>query len=322
MGDLVEVHALVDEDQEASVAHFADESRPELEEVVPVIVVDDDGNGHTQLGSSLGLGGVLASEPAQAGRHLQAGDLTVLPVGLVVSGDDPGEVEAAHQKLQLPHGVADLAGHEVVEAGVVGGDAGGHQLVLHHTDPAGDELGERAAVGGGLGGQILHQLPVGSHTRAAASVESPFGGQIRVGGDEIPLQGVAANELDEEALTATVAADEEAHGAAAPVDLLQVGEERGDLVLTADGDVGRSCAGHHARRHGGQERAQHAAGDFYLIQIGIFHIFTPFIGLGKKFRVTVQSGVQILGVTVCLTKQIDSFSLAGAHTGAPLPSIL
>ena len=111
------------------------------------------------------------------------------------------------------------------------------------------------------------------NARIADGTGAPiYNGAVGVSGDEIPLQGVAADELDEEALTASVAADEKAHGAAAPIDLLQIREECGDLVAPSDGDIRRARARHDTGRNRGQKRPQHTARHFYLILIGVFHI--------------------------------------------------
>ena len=61
VGDLVQVHELVHEHDQALVARATQEAREELEVVVPVGISDDDA--HTELASGLGLGAVLRAKP-------------------------------------------------------------------------------------------------------------------------------------------------------------------------------------------------------------------------------------------------------------------
>ena len=63
VGNLEEVHELVDEHEQALVAGTGEELGEKLEVVVPVVIRDDDVD--AQLGLGLGLGAEFAAQPAQ-----------------------------------------------------------------------------------------------------------------------------------------------------------------------------------------------------------------------------------------------------------------
>ena len=103
---LVDVHKLVDEDEHPRIARLPQEKRKELEIFVPIVVRDDDAD--TEVAPCLGLGRVLAAEPA---RHLRAFLIVPVHIRAVVHREQPRKVKAVHEVVQTVDDLPDTPLH-------------------------------------------------------------------------------------------------------------------------------------------------------------------------------------------------------------------
>ena len=242
VGDLVEVHELVDEHDEALVAGPHEELGEELEVLVPGVV--GDAGVDAQLAARLGLGAELAAQPLDDGRLAL---LVPLQAGLVVEPQHLREVKAADE-------LAD-GGELLCEGGL------GVRLLAQRRDPAVEHELERAALGAGLGGEVADELAVGGEPLALPALEATLGGEVGVRHHEAVAHRVRADGLQQEALARAVAAHEEAEARAAVAHELEVVQERLDLPLAAHGDVGQADARDDASLEGVDDDRRYALGN-------------------------------------------------------------
>ena len=224
---------------------------------------------------------VVSAQPAQAGALAR---VVSLGVGAVIGGEDVREIKAAHKEFQLLHRFRHTAVQLGGEAFVLGRDSARGDVVLKSRDPARNHARQSAAVGRGFGGKVFHQFAVGCNAASAAAVQAALGGEVCIRRQKAAFQRVAADQLNQKAFAASVSADQKAHRAAAVVDRFQVGEQRRDFVLSADGKVGRARARDNARRNRREKRGQDSPGNLPDVGIGVlFHISLLSV-LRREFR--------------------------------------
>src|SRR5690606_24507462 len=102
--------------------------------------------------------------------------------------------------------------------------------------PAVEHRLQRAAVGAGAAAEVLDELAVGGHALVLGAGQAALGAEVGVGHHEVALHGVVAHELQQEALAAAVAAGDDAERRGARLDVIEVLQQGGDLVLAADHD--------------------------------------------------------------------------------------
>ena len=222
----------------------------------------------TEKPSSLRASVLVENSPAGALARVVS-----LGVGAVIGGKDVREIKAAHKEFQLLHRFRHTAVQLGGEAFVLGRDSARGDVVLESRDPARNHARQSAAVGRGFGGKVFHQFAVGRNAASAAAVQAALGGEVCVRRQKAALKRVAADQLNQKAFAASVSADQKAHRAAAVVDRFQVGEQRRDFVLSADGKVGRARARDNARRNRREKRGQDSPGNLPDVGIGVlFHI--------------------------------------------------
>ena len=129
----------------------------------------------------------------------------------VISGQHAGEIKAADEEFQLTK----FRENTLVESNAKCLRLGVKRLpakfTLQGRVPAGDDTRESPPVGRGLGGEILHQLAIGGDAAASRAVKTALGRKIGIGSEKITLEGIAADELHQKALTTAIAADQKAH---------------------------------------------------------------------------------------------------------------
>ena len=155
VGNLIQIHELVDEHQHTLVAAADQKTRDELNVVVPVVIADD-GRG-AQLGASLALGTVFAADPFGHAAH---GFFVALGYGRAIAAEHAGEVEAVDHFLERGQlGIDD----RLVDVGVRG-------------DPAIKNKVERTALGARLGRYIAYELAVGGKALPLPALQTALGG--------------------------------------------------------------------------------------------------------------------------------------------------
>src|SRR5262245_54398022 len=101
-------------------------------------------------------------------------------------------------------------------------------------NPAFDDVRKRAAFGPGAGREVTHQLCVEVAGLAAGTVQAALERDISLRDDELSLECDGSRQIEEEALTGPISADDESNACPALFDPLKVGEECADLVETTD----------------------------------------------------------------------------------------
>ena len=256
VGNLVQVHELIDKHNQTRVARALEEARKQLDVVVPVVVADDDV--HAQVGLGLGTGAVLAAKPPyNIGLRVVVG----LHVGAEIHGEQACEVIAVHHVLQLANdhvdALLDLGSKRGVGRVCQVEAAFARHLHLHVGNPAVKDERERAALGTRLGGKVADKLSIGGQALALRTLQATLGRQVGVGHDEALAHGVVANGLQQEALARAIAAHEEAERRAPFPHKLEIVQKRLDLGLAAHGDVRQA----HARHDAALERVDDDRGD-------------------------------------------------------------
>ena len=209
-GYFIKVHALVNEYGKARIACLPCEHRPELEIIVPVVVVDHPAD--LQILPRLCAILIFPAKPTERGA-LQLG--IILAQSAVPRGDRRGKIKAAHAVLQgVEHGV-DLLLHLLAHLHTSRLRPPLTYITLQKGDPAGQDNGQCAAVRTSLHRHVADQLPIGRQTRAGARAQAAFGRKIAVRGHKALLVCIITDELEQKALAASVFADEEAHRGAA-----------------------------------------------------------------------------------------------------------
>ena len=244
VGDLVEVHQLIDKHEHALVAAQHQETRKQLDVVVPVVIADD--RRASQVGAGLALGAVLAAQPTGHAAH---GLLVALDGGRTVAHEHTGKVKAVDHFLQAGQLLAQLLVAVRVRV----------RLLAARYPAVQDEI-ERAALGARLGGEVADELAVGCKALALAALQAALGGEIRVCHHKALAHGMRADGLQKEALARAVASDQKPKARSAVGDQVEVGEQRADLDLAAHGDVGQADARHHAALEGVQDHGGDALG--------------------------------------------------------------
>ena len=196
---LIQIHALVDENDKSAIPETVGKRRPELDEIIPVAVGNDRRNVKAQLALCFRFGGVFPAQPAQAGG---AGGVVSALGGKVIFGYHTGKIKAADHEFKL----AQLAAHRREQVGSIF-SLSRRSLLFQGVYPFGDYFLKRASVRRRTRGKILHQLAVGGNARAAAAVQPALGRQIRVGGQKAALKRVTSYKLDQKALSAAVSSD-------------------------------------------------------------------------------------------------------------------
>ena len=199
--DLVEVHKLVDHDDQALIACAYEEAREQLDVVVPV-VIGDDGRG-AQIGLRLGLGAVFAAHPTGNAAFR----LVIAFEGCrAVTREHAREVESMDHFLKL----VKLRAH--VRFGVV---CLACANVERRGDPTVEDEVEGAAFGARLGREVANELAIGGKPLALTSLQASFGGKVGVRNNKALSHGVGADGLQQKALAGAVSPDEEAKARAA-----------------------------------------------------------------------------------------------------------
>ncbi len=251
IGDLRDVHQLVNHDHEAGIARLAEEGGEDLQVIVPVIVGDDDGD--AQVLPGLALRGVFATEPLHDLRFRQ---VVARKVGVIVGREQPGEFEAVDQFRHRRGDGGDAAIHLCGELRVSGSKPGvRHRRCLHAGNPAIQHQRQCTTLGFGLRGEVADELPIGGKALALGTVQAPLGRQVRVRYHEPAVHAVVANGLQKEALAGAVASHDETAGGAAFGNDVHVMQQRLDLALATHGDIGQAHPGHHAALEGIDDRA-------------------------------------------------------------------
>ena len=155
VGNLIQIHELVDEHQHALVAAADQKARNELNVVVPVVIADD-GRG-AQLGACLTLGAVLAANPFGHAAH---SFFVALGYGRAVAAEHAGEVEAVDHFLEW--------GQLGIDGRLVG--------IGTRGDPAIQDKVERTALGARLGRYVADELAVGGKALSLAALQTAFRG--------------------------------------------------------------------------------------------------------------------------------------------------
>src|SRR6266536_2641751 len=229
-GELVEVDHLVDADQQPAEAGEPDEARHQLEVVVDGGVVDD--RPHAEGGPRVHPAGELATQPAhRVGTQPFVAAVVAAPVRLYHGG----EVVPARQLGQR----REPGGDRLVRPGTGGvglADRAGHEPL--------DDARQRPAVGAGPGGEVADQLGVQAAGLAGGRVQAAVGRQVRVRGDQPPLQRDRPDQVQEERLTRAVLADDEPAGGTAVGDAVEVAQHGPHLGHPTDLDVLLPEAGH------------------------------------------------------------------------------
>ena len=257
VGNLVEVHHLVEKDDESLVARAHEEGRENLEVVIPVVVADH--YVHTQLAPCLGLVAILAAEPL---GDVGLGLVIPLEVCAPIHGEKPCEVIAMDQLLNRGHGAHDSPLHGISECGVLGRETVlERHLRLHVRDPTVEDQVEGTALGPGLGAEVANELPVGGKALAARALEPALRREVRVCHHKAPAHGVVADGLEKEALAAAVATHKEAEARTAVSDEVEVVEEGRHLAVATNGDVGQAHARDDASLQGVDDHLRDAPRD-------------------------------------------------------------
>ena len=155
VGNLIQIHELVDEHQHALVAAADQKARNELNVVVPVVIADD-GRG-AQLGACLTLGAVLAANPFGHAAH---SFFVALGYGRAVAAEHAGEVEAVDHFLEW--------GQLGIDGRLVG--------IGTRGDPAIQDKVERTALGARLGRYVADELTVGGKALSLAALQTALRG--------------------------------------------------------------------------------------------------------------------------------------------------
>ena len=155
VGNLIQIHELVDEHQHALVAAADQKARNELNVVVPVVIADD-GRG-AQLGACLALGAVLAANPFGHAAH---SFFVALGYGRAVAAEHAGEVEAVDHFLER--------GQLGIDGRLIG--------IGTRGDPAIQDKVERTALGARLGRYVADELTVGGKALSLPALQAALGG--------------------------------------------------------------------------------------------------------------------------------------------------
>ena len=247
--NLIKIDAFVDEYDKPAVSEPADKNRHQLDIVVPVLIVDD--AGHQKRRARLGFRTELPAQPAQA---VALTSLVRRAPRAVIGIDYPCEIECADARFDLTqHGINPL-GNLLLEIGRIRRQSRFRHLILNVGEPLGNNLGQRSALWRRLGRQVFHQLSVGRKPAAVRGGEPALRRKIGVRTDKAALDRIAAHQLNEKALAASVFADDKARRRASVRYRVEVPAERGDLPRPSDRDIFRAGARNNARRHGREQR--------------------------------------------------------------------
>ena len=253
VGDFINVHQLVDENQQPAVTGLLQKQREQLDVVEPVVVGDDDV--HAQFVFRLSLGRVLAAEPFD---HLRLPVIVAGGIGAVVYRQQLGKVKAVHHLAERAYDLADLPFGQLCERGVVRGQTAlVRRLALHAAQPAVKHERQRAALRPRFGRHVADKLLVGRQALSLRALQTPLGRQVGVDHNEALVHHIIAYRLQQKALAAAVFPHDEAEGRAALGDDVYVVQQRADLGLPPDGDVGKP----HPRHHAALERVDDRGGD-------------------------------------------------------------
>ena len=174
------------------------------------------------------------------------------------------EIEASNVTLKLCEGHVDLLFELLFKIGAVGEYSLCDEVGLKLGKVTGKHGCECAAVGCGLGGHIYHKLLIGCKACTAAARKSALGREVGIRAYKATLEGVAADKLNKEAFTASVAAYKKAAECAAVGNRIKVVKKRIYLLLTADCDIGRTDTRYNACRKGRKKGVEYPFGDFYF----------------------------------------------------------
>lgn len=137
----------------------------------------------------------------------------------------------------------------------------GKHVLLHARNPAIEDERERTAFGARLGRHVADELLVGGKALAVAALEATFGGEVGIDDDEVAVHRVVADGLQQEALAASVLADDEAKGGPAIGDDVDIVQQGVYLGFASDGDVGQADTWHDATLEGVEHGRCDALGD-------------------------------------------------------------
>ena len=242
VGDLVEVHQLIHEDDQAAVTRAVEEEGEELEVVVPVVVRD--GHVHTQIGARLGLVGVFAAEPVQ---HLPLQLVVTLGKGTIVKAEQTGKVEAVHQVVHRAHHSENLLLYTLRELRAVrAATRRFSRLHLHRADPSIEHIGQRSTLGLRLYAEVLDQFAIRRQALSLIAIKASLGREVGVHHHKISVHHIVAHRLQQEGFPAAIVTRDEAERCAALADNIYIAEQRLDLLPSPHRDVGQSHARHHA----------------------------------------------------------------------------
>ena len=264
VGDLIEVDAFVDEDDQPSIPDLAGKDRPEFQVIVPVLVVDDRADPEPERRARLGLPRKLAAQPAQARRATLG---VIFRRGAEILCKHAGEIKSADVPFEFVKHLADRRNHARNETGILGGKILSEQFRLQGRVVARQNDRERPALGRRLGREVLHQFAVGRETRVVPARQAAFGGQIGVRGEESSIGRVSADQLDQETLAAPVSADQKTDGGSPLGDLVKIAEQRTDLFLSSDRDIRRSTPRYDARGKRRQKSIQDPLRHLHLCSV-------------------------------------------------------
>ena len=240
--NLVDIDQLIDHDHHTRIARQTEKEGEELEVVVPVVVRDDDVDAQGLPG--LPLEGVLAAEPADDLHFLFH---VVLHIGVIIHGEELGELKAVHQLADRRRDGVDLLVDGLRQSRVAGRKPRLLQgLRLDGADPPVQDQGQGSALRLCFGRQVTDQLPVGRQSLAPRPLQPPLRRQVRVRHDEAPVHHIVADGLDQEALAGPVAAHNKAEGSSSLRNDVHVVQKRLNLTFAPHCNIGQADPRDHA----------------------------------------------------------------------------
>src|SRR5690606_13846156 len=218
VGELVQVHQLIETYRQSATAGQPNESREQLELIVDRRIVDD--GSHTQCGAGICPGSELATQPADSIR-LEL--LVALFEAFAISRDYISKVIAVDHLCQL---LEMLTNHSLtVFAGRFGFRLGLCNELLDYSL-------QSTAIRFSPGGHILGQFGIQRASLAASSMETTIRVQIRKHGDELALHRNRANQVEEERLACAIFTDHYAERGTTFREALHITDERLQLTDT------------------------------------------------------------------------------------------
>ncbi|MNL34996.1 hypothetical protein D3C87_1569990 [compost metagenome] len=95
---------------------------------------------------------------------------------------------------------------------------------------------------------MAHQLPVGGQALPFGSNQPPFRGQVGIRDHKIPVHGIVADNLQQEAFAAAEFTGDQLEGSSALCDVLHIPEDGLDLRSAANRDMLQTNTRHYSRR--------------------------------------------------------------------------